>query len=358
MLFTRKDQGNNMKKWIGLLLSLLILSLSTVTGNALLRNIYPAIISVEGTMTLEAEQPLTFPINTTFMAMVPNVVVPETHNATFHGKALVSGRPIIKFAGVFNVSDHSFWVKFAIEKPEGIEVDYGMYSANGEVDLTIEEIPPEQLEVTWVLMRGLITSYGGEQAFGKIMVHVRIGPMMKQWANVHGTFTQQEPLTASMSESNFSRSFYVFRLVNVSEINYDGKGLYINGLWNVYNVTVTHYDNEFNLNIKSIVENETGDLNVAFNEKAFTLDIEHMEQIDGVIVFYHLMFRRLFERGIPLGDFNGDWKVDIADIARVAKAYGAMLGRPAYDFNLDVNFDFSINIIDVATVAIEFGQEY
>src|SRR5690606_19169172 len=102
---------------IGLLLSLLILSLSIVTGNALLRNVYPAIITAEGTMTL---RPLnfTFLMETNFTALVPNATAPGHYDATFRGRALVYERPIIKFDGVLNVSGHIFWVKFGIEKPE------------------------------------------------------------------------------------------------------------------------------------------------------------------------------------------------------------------------------------------------
>jgi len=339
-----------MKKLIGLMLSLLILSLFTVTGNALLRNVYLATISAEGTMTLKPLN-FTFSMETNFTALVPNATTPGHYDATFHGRAIVYERPIIKFDGVLNVSGNIFWVKFGIEKPGGGELNPGIYGANATLSLDIKEVPPEQLEVTWFLMKGRINSYGGEQAFGGIIAHARMGPLMEQWANVHGLFALQEPLGGN-------RSFHVFRLVNVSEIGYEGKGLSITGLWNVYNVTITHYDDEFNLNIKIIVENGSGRLDANLEEGNFTLGIDKMKQIDGVIIFYHLAFRKLFERGIPLGDFNGDGKVNIVDIGRVAKAYGAMLGKPEYDFDLDVNFNFAIDIIDVANVARDFGQEY
>jgi hypothetical protein len=107
-----------------------------------------------------------------------------------------------------------------------------------------------------------------------------------------------------------------------------------------------------------IVKQNDGHLTVNFREENFTLNIEDVTQIDGVMVFFHLAFRKLLERGIPLGDFNSDGKVDIIDIGRAAKAFGATLGKPQYDVDLDVNFNFAIDIIDVATVAKDFGQEY
>ena len=342
-----------MKKRIGLLLSLLILSFSTLAGNAVLPNVYPAIVSAKGKMTLEAPWKslnFTFPMSTEFLALVPKKVTPGTYEAVFRGGAIVSDH-IIKFDGWLNASGNVFWVKFGIEKPDS-ELKSGKYKANGTLSLDIKEAPPEQLEVTWVLMKGNITSYGERKALGGIVAHARMGPMMKQWANVHGLFTLQETLTGN-------RSFYVFKLVNVLEVDYDGD-LHIDGLWNVLNVTITHYDGEFNLNTKLIVENDTGQLEVYLSQENFTLSIKGMEQeIRGDIVFYHLMFHELFkERGVPPGDFNRDRKVDIMDVGRVAKAYGSTLGRQGYDFDLDIEFNYVIDVMDVANVVRDFGKEY
>jgi len=338
-----------MKKQIGVFVSVLILSLFTMVANGSLANTYPATVSAKGTITVAT---FDLSIDTNFTAIVPDTIAPGSHEATFHGAAFVSGRPIIVFTGVLNVSDSKFWVKFAVRKTDELPLVCVrcLYPANGTLKLDIQEIPPEQLEVTWFLMKGSITSYDGEQAFGGIMALARIGPMVTEWAQVHGIFTQQE--------ERVNRSSIVFRLVNVSEINYTGEHFYINGWWNVYNVTVTHYDSEFNLSIKLIVDNGLGQLDANLVNKNFNLDIEDIKQVEGDIVFYHLTFRRLFEPGIPVSDSNNDWKVDMSDVARIAKAFGAMLGKPVYDFNLDINLDFAINMRDVATVAKDFGQEY
>jgi len=339
-----------MKKQIGLLLSVLILGLFAMAADASLADTYRAMISAEGTITVAT---FDLSIETNFTAIVPDTIVPGSYEATFNGAAFVSGRPIIVFTGVLNVSDIKFWVKFAVEKTGELPfacVRGCLYRANGTLKIDIEEIPPEQLEVTWFLMKGSITSYGGVQVFGGIMALARIGPIATEWAQVHGLFTQQE--------EQVNCSSIVFRLANVSEIDYAGENFRINGFWNVYNVTVTHYDGEFNLNIKPIVENGLGQLDANLVNKNFTVNIEGIEQIEGDIVFYHLTFRRLFEPGIPVCDSNNDWKIDMSDIARVAKAFGAMLGRSAYNFNLDVNLDFAINMKDIATVARDFGQQY
>jgi len=62
-----------------------------------------------------------------------------------------------------------------------------------------------------------------------------------------------------------------------------------------------------------------------------------------------------------VGDLTGpsgfpDGKVDIRDVAAVAKLFGVIYPNPQYVSNYDVNNDGKIDIKDVATVAKNFGQ--
>lgn len=59
--------------------------------------------------------------------------------------------------------------------------------------------------------------------------------------------------------------------------------------------------------------------------------------------------------GTLKGDINFDGKVDMRDIAPVARAFGAVLGQPGYSSAYDLNNDFKINMIDIAIVARLFG---
>ncbi|MDH5266438.1 MAG: nitroreductase family protein [Candidatus Bathyarchaeota archaeon] len=54
-------------------------------------------------------------------------------------------------------------------------------------------------------------------------------------------------------------------------------------------------------------------------------------------------------------DINLDLKVDIIDIAIVAKAFGTKPGHPRWDPTADIRKDFIINIIDISAVATKFG---
>jgi PKD repeat protein len=57
-----------------------------------------------------------------------------------------------------------------------------------------------------------------------------------------------------------------------------------------------------------------------------------------------------------IGDLNGDGKVDIKDVSRVAKAYGSTPGSQYWDPVCDLNGDGKVDIKDVSTVAKHFGE--
>jgi len=59
-----------------------------------------------------------------------------------------------------------------------------------------------------------------------------------------------------------------------------------------------------------------------------------------------------------LGDVNGDFKCEGKDIAIIAKAYGSLIGQPAYVPNADVNDDGKIDGKDMAVAAKYYGTHY
>jgi len=58
-----------------------------------------------------------------------------------------------------------------------------------------------------------------------------------------------------------------------------------------------------------------------------------------------------------LGDVTADFKVDILDIATVAKAYGAYPGNPKWNPNADLDDSNLIDIIDIAKAAKNYGKQ-
>jgi len=58
------------------------------------------------------------------------------------------------------------------------------------------------------------------------------------------------------------------------------------------------------------------------------------------------------------GDVNGDFKCEGKDIAIIAKAYGSLIGQPAYVPNADINDDGKIDGKDIAVAAKYYGTHY
>jgi hypothetical protein len=161
-----------------------------------------------------------------------------------------------------------------------------------------------------------------------------------------------------------------------TEIDYDNKALYIEGLWNVYNRTVTvtvvdHAEYTTVINIRPIKEGVPGQFNVTLtpqpstiaeekwkNRGNFTLQIQGIDTIKGDVIFFQAKFADPSEPGIPRSDFNQDHVVNILDIGQIAKAFGTKLGTPRYEPDFDANSDYVIDIYDIVSAAQEFGQEY
>jgi len=78
---------------------------------------------------------------------------------------------------------------------------------------------------------------------------------------------------------------------------------------------------------------------------------------------YPLMSPYWYWRNPIVGDLTKDMKVDIKDIAIVAKAYGSEPGDPNWNLNADITGptgepDGKVDIRDLALIAINFGKEY
>lgn len=57
-------------------------------------------------------------------------------------------------------------------------------------------------------------------------------------------------------------------------------------------------------------------------------------------------------------DVNGDGKIDIKDIAAVAKAFGSSPGNPRWNPMVDFNQDGKIDMQDISVSAKRFGATY
>jgi parallel beta-helix repeat protein len=60
----------------------------------------------------------------------------------------------------------------------------------------------------------------------------------------------------------------------------------------------------------------------------------------------------------PIGDVNGDWKVNMADVGVAARAFGSTIGDERWNQQADMNPDGKIDLRDIALEARNFGKIY
>jgi hypothetical protein len=331
---------------------------------------YNAQINAEGTMTLKAmwanqNTSVSFNIEANFTALVPMNVPRGAHDdVDFHGNAVVYQNTTIKFDGLLTVENINFWARFATAKPVDLDIEDGMYSAVGKLDIVISDFTPSPLQITWVMMKGSITNYGESKAYGRLTAQAKIS-QNNNWTMANGFFTVTPLAATTTALQNHTISCYVVTLANATttEINVDGNALYIEGEWNVYNRTCTviavdHAQLTVTTSITQIANKAHGELTVTLQPANFTLQIVGIETIEGTVDFFHYKFANPTEHAIPMGDFNKDRVVNMEDITKMALAYGQKLGMANFNFDLDLNADFEINLVDLVTVAKEFGSEY
>jgi hypothetical protein len=228
--------------------------------------------------------------------------------------------------------------------------------------LTVANGPVSQITKTWIQLRGTIIQWGEEEAFGWLKVNARIANdsgTIRQWAMVdamwsNGTNDMIRLNPAEDQPGSFSFSHYAARLVNASKIALDNPDydLYIAGLWNVSKITITITIDatsmlaNFNRTIEPIVNLEEGELRVPKGINKFELDITGIDMLTGF-----LRMRAFSIREIKFYDVNGDGKVDIRDLVRVARRFGSVPGMRAYDFDMDFNLDGAVGLGTLTTIA-------
>ena len=218
---------------------------------------------------------------------------------------------------------------------------------------------------TWVMMRGKITEYSDDPvAYGWCGAYAKDG----EWGKAHAFWIPMIPSPPMGPPSNgFTFSFYMAKLVNGTAVLNPAEGinLTISGLWDVFNVTFGYHGELRNSTIGVIVTEVPGDMKVTNDWTDFTIAIEGIELLSGTVLFY-----RVKSTPTPIGDVTGppievppevpipDGKIDIWDLVHVAKAYGSTPGIGRFDFSMDFNFDFEIDICDLVTIAVSLGEEY
>ena len=219
-------------------------------------------------------------------------------------------------------------------------------------------------QITSLVFFGLVNSYGEQYAWGWLHGCSKVG----EWAKVTAIFHPEQsmpgsPLTPGLNESY---SFYLVRLTPnktaIAELNYsDGiitYDFYTEGLWDIYNVTFTYFEDNCTKEILTVSENVTGKFYIFDGWTMFEIQIEGMDPITGNIVGYIICNVALpegEEEGVA--DVNLDGSVNVLDLIKVGRACGTAPGLIGYSLQLDVNQDLEVNVLDLIAVATNLGME-
>jgi hypothetical protein len=224
----------------------------------------------------------------------------------------------------------------------------------------------------FVRFNGFINQSGSINATGTIEAQSRTiildDTSSRQGSSAKAMWTTNtsRPISGFRDKENFTYTFYTASLtnVNVSSLNENGYGFFLNGTWNVYNVTsifTVNTDSSGNIiSFKSskdgvaLASNAYGELKVSSNGGNFTLSINGVDPLTGP-VHVQRTTTRMFNPFKVLDD-DGMSTVTEADMSSVMRAFGSSPGWGNYDQRMDYNFNYKVDICDLATVAANINS--
>jgi len=170
------------------------------------------------------------------------------------------------------------------------------------------------------------------------------------------------PLAAVRTRENFTYTFYTARLVegNFSALDYNGNAFFLNGTWNVWNLTETFtivtdttgnvISINSNLNAVPLATDALGNLTVPSETwSTFSLAITNVPTLTGNVIF-HAIISATFNP-FMLGTDSSSTTVTRSDLNSIISAYGSVPGWGNYNINMDYCLHYKIDICDLATAA-------
>jgi hypothetical protein len=220
------------------------------------------------------------------------------------------------------------------------------------------------VERSWVKFNGYINQWGTTKVNGLIQTQARTALLASENTNQLASATaiwttnNSRPINSVRAKENFTYTFYAARLNNasVSTLSKDTDNYFLNGTWNIYTVTsntmvITNANNEIvkvNRNSQTSVTKAYGELNITDSSTKFTLAITGQDTLSGSV------FRSTI-RQVQFNPFkiveDTSTKVTRADLAQMAPCIHAMPGWGSYDTKMDFNGNFKVDIADISTAA-------
>jgi len=211
-----------------------------------------------------------------------------------------------------------------------------------------------------------LTTPGPTPVMGSIEVLCRTSVGLKNTvqgfaASAIWTTNTTRPIAAVRTRENFTYSFYTARLVegNFSALDFNGNAFFLNGTWNVWNLTETFtiitdstggiISVNSNLHAVPLATDALGNLTVPSGWSTFSLAIDNVPTLTGNVIF-HVTISAAFNP-FMLGTDSSSTTVTQSDLNSIISAYGSVPGWGNYNINMDYCNHYKIDICDLATAA-------
>jgi hypothetical protein len=225
------------------------------------------------------------------------------------------------------------------------------------------------VQKNWVNIDGVITKWGSTNVTGFLSTRSKTtlfntsDTRKLSSASAIWTTDKLRPLlNAIKTKENLTYLIYSAMLSNasVATLSYDANNFFMNGTWNVNTVTIAvAVITNSSGNITSVHRDTDivpttayGELAVTDNWTKFTLTIDGIDPLAGSV--HRSIMRQMQWNPFKITDdltSTTSESVTKTDLSAVVNCYGNMPGWGNYDQKMDFNFNYRIDIADVATVA-------
>ncbi|MGF3522077.1 MAG: hypothetical protein ACQXXJ_03150 [Candidatus Bathyarchaeia archaeon] len=218
-----------------------------------------------------------------------------------------------------------------------------------------------------VRINGFVNKWGTTAVNGSLSVQAKTAifnvsdSRRMALVNVMWTTDNLRPINAVRAAENFTYTFYAAKLNNasISAMDVDSINFFINGTWNLYNVTTVVTITTNSLGQITNIHRETdtkvgtayGELAVTDNWTTFNLEISGIQPLSGTVARSRTCLMDFNPFKFSDEDGLTSNQVTRTDVRTVGRAYGSMPGWGNYDQNMDFNNNYRIDIADLCTVA-------
>ncbi len=222
------------------------------------------------------------------------------------------------------------------------------------------------VQQSFIRVVGVATEWGDADVMGALNAQTRSMVLndssTRQGSSATAIWTTNttRAISAVRARENFTYAFYTARLVeaNLSALDVEDSDFFMNGTWNVWQIdseitVITNSAGDIvsfhrDQNGVALATKAYGELKVINNWANFTLTIDGVDPLTGVVRVQRITTRMF--NPFKINDDNGN-VVTARDLASVATAYGSMPGWGSYDQSMDYNFNYKIDVTDLATCA-------